>query len=219
MIIEDDESDSTDTEIRAETITSTDIESGSPEQDTALYRIGSAQDPTSELSISVHPSAPNIWYDVEDGRYVDENELLPGLELGEPSCPPAPPAREDLLSLHHHPRLFAGKISQHESDRITRPSSTEPAAHTVSEPVDQDGGGWNKVAIAELEKEVDLVNQDQDRLSVASLSCSPCSPRRSIELPPHPSTRQSQSDEMLLDPTPTPRMLARRSQCSKMQRQ
>ena len=36
----------------------------SPERDTTLHGIGSAQDPTFELSVSVDPSAPNIWYDV-----------------------------------------------------------------------------------------------------------------------------------------------------------
>jgi hypothetical protein len=138
--------------------------------------------------VLVDPSALDVWYDVEDGRYIDKNELLPSLELGEPSCSPARPARDDPLSLHHHPRPLADKIDQHESDRITRPLSAEPAAYTVPEPVNQDRGGWNNIAVAKLEKEVDLVYKDKDKLSVASLSCSPRSPRRSIELSPHPNT-------------------------------
>jgi hypothetical protein len=131
---------------------------------------------------------------VEDGRYVDENELLPSLELGEEKGCPTRLARDDALSSHHHPRPFADKLGQHESDRIPRPLSAESAAYSVPKPVNQDGSGWNDIVVAELEKEVDLVCEDRDRLSVASLSCSPRSPRRSIELSLHLNNRQSQRD-------------------------
>lgn len=63
MIIEDDETDCTDAEAKAEaeTITNADVESSSPRQDTTTARgIGSAQDPTYESSVLVDPSAPNI---------------------------------------------------------------------------------------------------------------------------------------------------------------
>jgi hypothetical protein len=144
--------------------------------------------------VSVNPSTSNIWYDVEDGCYVDESNLLPSLELGEPSCSLTRPVLGGQLSFYHHPRPSANKIDQHESDGITRPSLTEPTAYTVPKPADQDSGMWNDIAAAELEKEMDLSCADRDRLSMASLPFSPRSPRRSIELSPHLNTRQNQSD-------------------------
>lgn len=85
MIIEDDGPDSRDARVEAgtETTAGADIGSGPAERDASPQRTGSTQDPASELSEPVDLSGPNLWYDVEDGRYVNEEELLPSVGLGE----------------------------------------------------------------------------------------------------------------------------------------
>lgn len=102
MIIEDDESDYTDAEkTEAETIASAGITPGSPERGTITLRgTGQAEDRTSKSSVPVDASAPNIWYDMEDGRCIDDKKLLPSLELEEPSSHISL-LRYDPRSLHH----------------------------------------------------------------------------------------------------------------------
>ena len=144
------------------------------------------------MSFSVDLSAASVWNDVADGCYIAENEVLAYLELGEPSFLPNRPALDNSHSLHHYPRPFADKIDQDECDRNARPSSRGPAVRAASEPFECRGCGWNNVAVAKLQKEVDLICEDRDGLSVASLSCPPDSPRRSIELSPQPNRRSEE---------------------------
>lgn len=79
MLIEDDGSDCPNDKVKTKTITNTNIESSSPEEDTSLYRISFAQDLTSKSRVSVDPSALKI----EDGCYIDRDGLLLSLKLGE----------------------------------------------------------------------------------------------------------------------------------------
>ena len=187
MIIDEDEQESTGANTKNGIIISANIGPGSLDRDTTLLEIRSAQGPTSGPSVSVDPSAPNIWYDVEDGCYVDDGGLLLSLEPGEQrgglTCPP----RNDLLPLCLYPRPPAHETDQQESNGITQSLSIEPMAH-----MDHDAG--NDVAAGELEMEVDSFCENRDSLLVASLLCNPRSPRRSIELSPSSNDRHSQSD-------------------------
>jgi hypothetical protein len=78
MIIEDNELDSTDAEDKAEAA-SDDVDGIKAERDASPSSTLSNQDPASELSKPIDPSASGRWYDVEVGCYINK-ELPPGLE-------------------------------------------------------------------------------------------------------------------------------------------
>jgi hypothetical protein len=198
VIIEDDEFDGTDNEVEVETETDTatgaDVGSGRAARETSL-RNRSILNPASESSAPVDTFGDNRWYDVEEERYVDEDEPLHSRNLGEQEGPTTCPTRDEPLPYDRYSRPSADNVDQHKGDRITQSSSTDPVAHTEPEPAVQESDGWNgDVAAVGPENEVDLFCEDRDGLSVASLSYSSRSPRRSIELLPHLNSRQSQSD-------------------------
>jgi hypothetical protein len=120
------------------------------------------------------------------------------------------PARNEPLPLHCHSRPSSDKIDEYKTYRIAQSSSTKPVSHTFPETVGEDGDGWNDVTVAELEKQIQLNLEEQEKSSSASPPCAPCphrllNHRRMIliaELRAESLIKDRKSDEMLLDSTP-----------------
>jgi hypothetical protein len=85
------------------------------------------------------------WYDVEEGRYVEET--TPGLGSHEQHSVPSAPAQAQPLQDQTH---------QQGVGSITRSTSVESALHPLPKSSDSGDDGWTDENMAELEKEPGL---------------------------------------------------------------
>jgi hypothetical protein len=129
-------------------------------------------DPASESRAPVDALGDNRWYNVEEGRYFNEEEPSSATRL----------ARDELLLYGRCSLPSPDTVDQHAGDRIIQ-SSAEPVACTLPKLVDPDGEGWNNVAVAELKKQVELIFGDREEGLPTGIPCAPFSrPRDPIEL-------------------------------------
>jgi len=170
VILEDDESNTPDSEAAA-----------------AAASVDTGADSAFELSKAINSSGHGAWYDVEDDRFVD-NDLRPfsPLEL------------EDLASTlawgqphscYHSSGPSHDRINQHDGDGNTQCTSEEPGPQTLPQPLDEDGGGESGENVSELEIDMLLAFEEQEKSSSATAPSSP-RPHRHSTGPLHPQIDQ-----------------------------
>ena len=175
MIIEDNELDSTDAEDGAKP-TSNDVGAIRAQRDPSLRSTLPNQEPASELSEPIDLSASERWYDVEAGSYIDK-ELPLGLEPEvQEGLTTSTPARDYLPSPYY------------DSDRNTQRTVEEPTPRSLPEPLEEDSSGESDDNVSELEKDLLLAFEEQEKSSVSPPSAAHL-PRCSIE-PSHPQIDQ-----------------------------
>jgi hypothetical protein len=132
------------------------------------------------LSKPTDPSSHKLWYNVDE-------DLCPLTPLEQEGLASMPTPTQDLYSCHHSPGSSQDQIDQHGND--SGPSTSEESMpHTLHASLGKNGeGGSEEENLSELEKDLLLAFEEQDKLSLASAP-TPSSPRlgrHSIELP-HP---------------------------------
>jgi hypothetical protein len=161
VILEDDEPDTPDPGAAAVSAT---VDAGS--------------DSAFELSKPIDQSDHEAWYDVEAGCYVDEG-LPPGLEPEQEGLATSTPVHDHGHSRYHSPRPSHDRIGQYD-DGNTQRTSAEPAPHSLPKPLGEDGGGGSEEKVSELERDMLLAFEEQEKSSAIVLS-SPQPPRRYTE--------------------------------------
>jgi hypothetical protein len=155
VIIKDNKPDSTDAEDEAEA-TSNDVDAIRARRDESPSSTLPNQDPASELSKPIDLSASERWYDVEAGCYINE-ELPPGLELDvQEGLTTSTPAQDHAPSPHHG------------NDRNTRRTLEEPTPRSLPELLDEDSSGESDDNVSELERDLLLAFEEQEKSSSVS---------------------------------------------------
>jgi hypothetical protein len=118
---------------------------------------------TTEPSKPTHPSSYELWWDIEDGGYVDD-DLHPISPLEQEDLASTPtPAQCQPHSLHHSPRLSQDQINQ-DNEEIIQRTSEEPDPNSLSTPLDQNSrAGSEEKTISELEKDLLLAFEEQEK--------------------------------------------------------
>jgi hypothetical protein len=137
------------------------------------------------LSKSTDLSGHELWYDVENQRFVDE-DLCPFPFLEQEGLASTPtPTQDQSLSCHYSARLSQDQINQHGSDRTMPSASEEPTPYTLLASLSKNSEGECKEDnFSQLDKGLLLAFEEQDKLLSAS-NPAPSSPqlwRHSIEL-------------------------------------
>ena len=184
MVIDDDESDSTDDEDEdedeAEVIRGS-VDPSSAEQDANPYSALQTQDKDPELRKPIIPSSPERRYDVDAGCYIDDEPLI-GLEpRGQKGSAASILVRDHSHSLHHSPRPPHHQIGQHDNNKITQSISEEPAPRSLPKPLDVDDGGDGGENVSELERDMLMAFEEQEKSSSTTALSSPQPPCRYIE--------------------------------------
>jgi hypothetical protein len=177
VILDNDDSDEAVARDEAEGA-SGNVDTGHMERDASLYDSFA----TSELALtpteSINASGP--WYDVEEGRYIEEPAL--GLGSHERYGVPSAPVQAQPQTLPQSSKPLQDQANQQGVDDITRSTSVESALHSLPKPSDSGDNGWTDENMAELEKELGLALEEQQVKSL--LAGAPTSPSpRSVEAP------------------------------------
>jgi hypothetical protein len=87
------------------------------------------------------------------------------------------PAQGQPHPLHHSLRLSQDQINQHSNDGTIRRTSEEPGPYSLSTPLDENGGGGSEEkTVSELEKDLLLAFEEQEKPSLAPAPSSPHRP-------------------------------------------
>jgi hypothetical protein len=143
--------------------------------------VDASADSTSKLSKPIDPSDHEAWYDVKAGCYVEE-ELPLGLEPEKEGLAASTPVHDHGHSRYHSPRPLHDWISQYNDDGNTQRTSEESAPHSLPKPLDEDGGGESGENVSELERDMLLAFEEQEKSSSATAPSSACPLHRSVEL-------------------------------------
>jgi hypothetical protein len=167
-----------------------DDESNTPDPEAAAVSasVDAGADSAFGLSKPIDPSDHEALYDVEAGCYVDE-ELPPGLEPGQEGLAASTPVHDHGHSRYHSPRPSHDGIGQRDDDGNTQRTSKEPAPHSLPKPLDEEGGGGSEENVSELERDMLLAFEEQEKSSSATAPSSARPPRHSVE-PSHPQIDQ-----------------------------
>jgi hypothetical protein len=159
-----------------------DDEPDTPDPDAAAVSasVDTGADFAFALSKPIDPSNHEAWYDVEAGCYVDE-ELPPGLEPRQEGLAASTPVHDHGHSRYHSPGPSHDQIGQYNSDGNTQRTSEEPAPHSLPKPLDEDGGGGSGEIVSELERDMLLAFEEQEKSSLAPTPSSPQPPCRYTE--------------------------------------
>ena len=163
MILEDDEPDTPD-----------------PEAAAVSALVDAGADFAFEPSKPIDPSDHEAWYDVEAGCYVDEGLPL-GLEPEQEGLAASTPVHDHGHSRYHSPGPSHDRIGQYDGDGNTQRTSEEPRPHTLPKPLDEDGGGESWENISELEMDMLLAFEEQEKSSSATAPSSARPHRHSTE--------------------------------------
>jgi hypothetical protein len=150
VILEDDESDTPD-----------------PEAAAVSASTDAGTDSAFELSKPIDPSGHEAWYDVEAGCYVDE-ELPLGLEPEQEGLAASTPVHDHGHSRYHSPRPLHDRIGQYDNDGNTQRTIEEPGPYTLPKPLDEDGRGESGENVSELEMDMLLAFEEQEKPSSAT---------------------------------------------------
>jgi hypothetical protein len=176
VVIDDDENEDEEAEA-----TRGSVDPSSAEQDANPYSALLTQDTDPELCKPIIPSSPERWYDVDAGCYVDEEPLL-GLEpKGQEGSAASTPAHDHGHSLYYSPRPPHHQIGLHDNDKNTQSTLEEPAPHSLPKPLDEDGGGDSGENVSDLERDMLLAFEEQEKSSSATALSSPQPPCRYTE--------------------------------------
>ncbi|KAH8591194.1 hypothetical protein B0O99DRAFT_690798 [Bisporella sp. PMI_857] len=188
-MILDDDSDEASTENEAENGAG-DIETRRTGRDTSPYSTPGS----SELA-----SGP--WYDIEEGRYIDE----PAPKLGSCEQQSVPSAfAPDELQIPLQSTLLqneANKQNKQDIDGIAQSMSVEGASHSLPETSNNGDDGWTDNSMAELEKELWLALEKQVDSSLANspsllLARSAEAPQDKIKSGEHAKASSSRPEEL-----------------------
>jgi hypothetical protein len=142
------------------------------EDASASASIDAGADSAFEPSKPTNPSAHELWYDVEDGRFVEE-DLCPILPLEQEGSASTPTLAQD----YYYPPHYSPRPSRHQigydSDGNTQRTSEEPARHSLPTTVDEDRGGRRDENTSELGKDFLLTLEGQEKTSSATAPSSP----------------------------------------------
>jgi hypothetical protein len=147
-----------------------------------LYSALLTQDTDPELCKPIILSSPERWYNVEASCYVDEEPLEP---KGQEGLAASTPAHDHSHSLHHSPRPPHHQIGQHNNNENTRSTSEELAPHSLPKPLDKDGRGDSSENVSDLERDMLLAFEEQEKSSSAtalSSSHPPCCYTKQLSL-------------------------------------
>lgn len=140
------------------------------------------------LSKSTDTSGHELWYDVEDQRFVDK-DLCPFPPLEQEGLASTPtPTQDQSQSCHHSARLSQDQISQHGNDRTMPSASEEPTPYTLPASLSKNSEGESEEEnVSELEKDLLPAFEEQDKLlsAPAPALSSPRFWHHSVE-PSHP---------------------------------
>ena len=152
MILEDDKRDTPD-----------------PEAAAVSASVDAGTDFAFELSKSIVLSSPGRWYDVEAGCYIDEEPSL-GLETEEQRGPAvSTPTHSHHHSPHHSPGPSNHQISQHDDGR--------DAQRALEELLHEDSRGESGEKVSQLEVDMLLAFEEQEKSSSAIALSSLCAHR------------------------------------------
>ena len=178
VVIDDDEPDSTndededEDEDEAEVIRGS-VDPSSAEQDANPYSAFLTQDKDPELRKPIIPSSTERWYDVDAGCYIDDEPLI-GLEpRGQKGSAASTLVHDHSHSLHHSPRPPHHQIGQHDNNKITQSISEEPAPRSLPKPLDVDGGGDGGKNVSDLERDMLMAFEEQEKSSSTTALSSP----------------------------------------------
>jgi hypothetical protein len=128
-----------------------------------------------------------LWYDVEDGCYIDEP--APGLGPCESKgVPPALPQDQAQILLQSCTPL-QDQINQQDTDVVTQSVSLEPAPFSLFRPSNNGDDGGTNDGMAELEEELGWTLEEQVKSTSASAP-TPSNPRSVEALPDEIQTRR-----------------------------
>jgi hypothetical protein len=151
-----------------------DDESNTPDPEAAAVSalVDTCANSAFELSKPIDPSGPERWFDVETGCYVDE-ELPPGLEPEQEGLAASTPVHDHGHSRCDSPGLSHNQIVQYDNvDRSTQRTLEEPTPYSLPKPLDEDGRG-SEETVSELERDMLLAFEEQDKSSSATAPSSP----------------------------------------------
>jgi hypothetical protein len=109
------------------------------------------------------------------------------------------PAQDQLHTRQHSPGPSHGRIKQHSDDRTTRSVLNEPVSYTLPQPLDENGVRGIDENASELEKNIQLAFEEQEKSSSTTAPKSP-RPHRHPAGPSHPPIDQEQDP---LEPSQT----------------
>jgi hypothetical protein len=158
------------------------VDPSNAERDANPYSALLNQDTDPKLSKPIVSSSPERWYDVEAGCYVEE-EPLPGLESeGQEGSAASTPAHDhDHGHSHHHfPGPPYNQIGQHD-DRNTQRTSEEPAPYSLPKLLGEDSEGGSGENVSDLERDMLLAFEEQEKSSSATAPGFPQPPYRYTE--------------------------------------
>jgi hypothetical protein len=160
VIIEDNKPDSIDAEDEAKAAFNN-VDAIRARRDTSPSSTLPNQDPAFELDKPIDLSASERWYNVEAGCYIDK-ELPLSLE---------PEVQEGLTtstSAQDHPPSL-----HYNNDRNTQHTLEEPAPHSLPKLLDKDSGGGSYENVFDLERDMLLAFEEQEKSSSATAPSSP----------------------------------------------
>jgi hypothetical protein len=141
---------------------------------------------TTSLAKPTDPYSHGLWFDIEDGGYIDDN-LCPVLSPKQEGLASTPsPAQGQPHSLPYSLKPSQDQINRHSNDGTIRHTSEEPGPHSLSTPLNKNnGGGSEEKTVSKLEKDLLLAFKQQEK---PSLTPAPNSlrPRRPSTKPLHP---------------------------------
>jgi hypothetical protein len=163
-----------------------DDESNTPDPEAAAVSalVDADADSAFGLSKSIDLSDYKAWYDVEASCYVDE-ELPPGLEPEQEGLAASTLVHDHGHSRYHSPRPSHDRIGQHDNDGNTQRTSKELTPYSLPKPLDEEGGGGSEENVSELERDMLLAFEEQEKSSSATAPSSARPPCRFVE-PSHP---------------------------------
>jgi len=153
-----------------------------PEAAAVSALVDAGADSAFGLSKPIDWSDHEAWYDVEAGCYVDE-ELRP-FPLLEQEGLASTLAQGQPHSRYHPPGPSHEQIGQYDDDRNTQCTLEELKPHTLPKPLDEDGGRGREENISELERDMLLAFEEQEKSSSPTAPSSP-RPHRHSTKPSH----------------------------------
>ena len=150
--------------------------------------VDAGADSAFELSKPIDLSNHEACYDVEDDCCFDE-EPPPSLEPEQEGLVTSTPIHDHSHSRYYSPGPPHDQIGQYDDDGNTQHTLEEPAHHSLPKLLDEDSGGGSDDNVTELERDMLLAFEEQEKSSSVSPPSSPRPPRRSVE-PAHPQIDQ-----------------------------
>ena len=156
------------------------VDIGRIELDASLHSTFPTLELASAPTESIDASGP--WYDVEEGRYIEEP--VPGVESHEQHSMSSAPAEAQAQTLPQSSTPLQNQTNQQGIGSITRSTSVEPALHSLPKSTDSGDDGWTDKTMAELEEELELALKEQqvEPSSVGTPTLpSPCSVKAPLD--------------------------------------